>query len=799
MRNWWWTSMLVVAGLLVLGASAASAAAPPLGHAQSVRAGSGAAAHPPARASRRVFPLRTLNPAALRRAKAAAAARYRRKAGAAAPSRSAPGRNTAVFGGLNQPGLAATDNSAANNGTPPDTTGAIGPSSYIEFVNSLVRIYDRTNLTTVTATADLDTFVGATGNAVFDPQIQYDPVAGHWFYLSDDITSSNHALLAFGWSKTSTPTNTTTDWCKFAVSSDTGGATLGSFFDDYPKLGHDDAHVIFGTNVFGNTLLDTNFHTARIWAYNKPADYSTCTGPALAFAGNPNSVTPLSQSGEEIFTPEPANTADASATGYVAAASAPPAFGGTGNKIFTFKVTGSGPTIAANGPIGLPTSFDVPANVPQPSSVLVLDSLDTRLTQAVAHADPDAGSSPGNEAVWTQHAVDSASGRSVVRWYELLPGLCSGGTCPAGSLRQSGNVSDAANFVFNGAISPAMNGTSAAIDYNTGSSTQLADIRARSRTSSSPLGSMAGELTLGTSSASDGDFTCSPPYGPPCRWGDYAGASPDPNNAAVVWGSNQLNGPLPGDGSPAWVTRNFAITASGNANPTAVLTAAPNPVTTGTPVALSASGSTDSDGTIANYAFDLNGDGTFEINNGSSPTVSTTYATARTVNAGVQVTDNDGGKAIATVAVTVTGPPVIIAKIAKVLSFTATRSRFAVGPRPTAITAKSLPRGTTFKYSLSNLATVRIKVERKTTGARVNGRCVKRTSARRHKPKCTRFVKQGTLTRNNRPAGASRLKFSGRIGSRKLKPGRYRATITAQAAGGPVSVGRSLSFTILKG
>ncbi|HEY8867361.1 MAG TPA: PKD domain-containing protein, partial [Solirubrobacteraceae bacterium] len=374
-------------------------------------------------------------------------------------------------------------------------------------------------------------------------------------------------------------------------------------------------------------------------------------------------------------------------------------------------------------------------------------------------------------------------------------GLCSGGTCPAGSLRQSGNVSDAANFVFNGAISPAMNGTSAAIDYNTGSSTQLADIRARSRTSSSPLGSMAGELTLGTSSASDGDFTCSPPYGPPCRWGDYAGASPDPNNAAVVWGSNQLNGPPQGTfgDDPAWLTRNFAVTV---APPVAALTAAPNPVAAGAPVTLSAAGSSDPDGTIANYAFDLNGDGTFETNNGASPTVTTTYSALGTVNPGVQVTDNDGGKATATVAVTVIGPPVIAAKV---LKFTETRSRFAVGPRPTAITAKSLPRGTTFKYSLSNLATVRIKVERKTTGARVNGRCVKRTSARRHKPKCTRFVKQGTLTRNNRPAGASRLKFSGRIGSRKLKPGRYRATITAQAAGGPVSVGRSLSFTILKG
>src|SRR5438094_2334357 len=48
--------------------------------------------------------------------------------------RSGVSPNAVVVPGMNQPGLGATNNSAANQGTPPDTTGAIGPTHYVEFV-----------------------------------------------------------------------------------------------------------------------------------------------------------------------------------------------------------------------------------------------------------------------------------------------------------------------------------------------------------------------------------------------------------------------------------------------------------------------------------------------------------------------------------------------------------------------------------------------------------------------------------------------------------------------------------------
>ena len=111
-------------------------------------------------------PLRSVNPAGLRQGKDSAHRQALRSGALGARPRAARPR-TAVFAGLNLPGL--TDPS----GSPPDTTGAIGPGHYVEFVNSQVGVYGRDTLASVSQTP-LATFVG-TGADVCDPQIQWDP------------------------------------------------------------------------------------------------------------------------------------------------------------------------------------------------------------------------------------------------------------------------------------------------------------------------------------------------------------------------------------------------------------------------------------------------------------------------------------------------------------------------------------------------------------------------------------------------------------------------------------------------
>ncbi|MGC1165812.1 MAG: PKD domain-containing protein [Solirubrobacterales bacterium] len=94
-----------------------------------------------------------------------------------------------------------------------------------------------------------------------------------------------------------------------------------------------------------------------------------------------------------------------------------------------------------------------------------------------------------------------------------------------------------------------------------------------------------------------------------------------------------------------------------NLEPEASFSAAPNPAATGTTVDFNASASKDPDGTIAKYAWDLDGNGTFETNTGTASTIARAYATAGARTVGLKVTD-DGGKAATTArTVTITNSP----------------------------------------------------------------------------------------------------------------------------------------------
>jgi hypothetical protein len=505
----------------------------------------------PGATPRRDAPLLVLNEAFLRRAKRAAARRVAagtnglRNGGASARG-SAPSPAAAVFGGLNEVGLTTAD------GSPPDTTGAIGPSHYIEMVNSEIGVFSRTNLAAV-ATVDLDDFVGAPGESVFDPQVQWDPQSNRWLYVAADVVAPGDSFLAVGWSRTASPTPLDgSGWCNFFV------RNVATEFEDYPKLGHNDNHIILGTNVLDDSggPGQGDFLTSRIWTIEKPANgVTTCPGapPPAEFSGTAGSPL-VTADGDTALTPIPANTAESAANGFVVAADTPRA-GPNRTQIMAWHVSGpkGGPVVTADGNTTVPP-FNFPANVPQPGTANVLDSLDGRLTQAVAVTDP----AVGQQGVWTQHTVAGADGRSVVRWYELLPGST--------TVRQQGSITDPSHFVFNGAISPTSSGDRAAINYNVGGSTLFAQLHAQSRDAGTPLGEMGLPVTLGASSVADQDFTCDPGAGDPCRWGDYAGASPDPSDPTIVWGSNQLNGPLTSVTSdPAWVTRNFALIADNTA------------------------------------------------------------------------------------------------------------------------------------------------------------------------------------------------------------------------------------------
>ena len=89
-------------------------------------------------------------------------------------------------------------------------------------------------------------------------------------------------------------------------------------------------------------------------------------------------------------------------------------------------------------------------------------------------------------------------------------------------------------------------------------------------------------------------------------------------------------------------------------------------------------------------------------------------------------------------------------------------------------------KGSKLSFILSEVANVSIRIERRLgKGRRYKGKCRKPSRKLRKRKKCTRWKKVRTLRSNNRPAGRSTIKFTGRFRGRALKPGRYRAVFVA--------------------
>ena len=72
------------------------------------------------------------------------------------------------------------------------------------------------------------------------------------------------------------------------------------------------------------------------------------------------------------------------------------------------------------------------------------------------------------------------------------------------------------------------------------------------------------------------------------------------------------------------------------------LTASPNPALVGGVVTFDGSASSDADGTVELYEWDLDGNGTFETTSGADPTTSRSYSSHGELSVGLRVTDDDG-------------------------------------------------------------------------------------------------------------------------------------------------------------
>jgi hypothetical protein len=122
-----------------------------------------------------------------------------------------------------------------------------------------------------------------------------------------------------------------------------------------------------------------------------------------------------------------------------------------------------------------------------------------------------------------------------------------------------------------------------------------------------------------------------------------------------------------GDGTHTWqaravdragnVTDSAARTVTRAVPPTAALVIAPSRALVNRTVTFDGAGSADPNGTLSRFEWDLDGNGSFEVDSGATPTTSRAYDRPQTIEAGLRVTDSGGNTATATATLVVTVPP----------------------------------------------------------------------------------------------------------------------------------------------
>jgi hypothetical protein len=173
-----------------------------------------------------------------------------------------------------------------------------------------------------------------------------------------------------------------------------------------------------------------------------------------------------------------------------------------------------------------------------------------------------------------------------------------------------------------------------------------------------------------------------------------------------------------------------------------------------------------------------------------------TYTAPGSYTVGVTATDAVGNSAAAGATVSIGAPPAAPAASAPRLSALAlSPRRFRAAPRgPSTARRGRGPIGATVSYRLSKPAAVRFTVQRALVGRRAGRRCVKPRPANRRAKRCIRHRALRGFFAQSGKAGRNAFRFRGRLGPRKLAPGRYRL----RAVAGSRSAPRHAAFTILR-
>src|SRR2546422_3644197 len=447
-----------------------------------------------------------------------------------APALPAPSPGTGSGAG----NVAGLDFANWGDGWPPDTNGDVGPTFYIQTVNTSIGIFRKSDGVRVAAFS-FDTFIsqGNLGNACDnhnfgDPVVVWDSGADRWiisdfaFVLDSRGNPAAPYYQCFAVSQSGDPVSG--GWNFYALQTT-------DLFPDYPKLGVWPDGLYLTANMFQANI----FKNVRVWALNKAQMEAGVTASAVAFN------LPASVQGVSVFTGIPST--------YHTATSAPPT--GRPNfisviwsaklaRIWKFHVDWNN---TANSPLTGPSNVTLanwgvaPTSVPAKSGN-ALDTLRERLM--VQNQYTNRGSV---ESLWITHTVANPGTTTLdsPRWYQL--NVTGGTVVTSGPLQQSTWAPDSTVARWMPSLAVDKDGNMA-IGYSATSSALFPAIRYAGRLSTDPantLGQTETSLIAGTASqcCTFSDASANN------RWGDYSAMTIDPDGCTFWYTTEYYASPQP--------------------------------------------------------------------------------------------------------------------------------------------------------------------------------------------------------------------------------------------------------------
>lgn len=286
------------------------------------------------------------------------------------------------------------------------------------------------------------------------------------------------------------------------------------------------------------------------------------------------------------------------------------------------------------------------------------------------------------------------------------------------------------------------------------------------------------------------------------KWDSPLVDSGDPH-AAFLPGPTDLDGNprvIDGNGDGTAVLDIGAFEYQRRAPSVTAQTVAQAPVGAGVPFVVKQASDPDPGDTLT-FAWSFDDGGT-----ATGAQVTHAFATLGTHTATVTATDPTGLAATSSATVVIlarparrmTPPP---PPTPRITHLTQAHTRWRDGPKLARLARRSRkpPVGTTFSFALNTAAALKLTFTESARGRRVGKKCAAPSHGNRRKRACTRTITSGTVTFQSAKAGTAKIAFQGRLSRRKkLRPGRYKLTVTATNATGKTT-SHALTFTIVVG